>query len=146
MLKTVPLLIFLFMLSLPVYSNYYSSNYQIEIRHEALNVPKVYREYSDTKLNLLWDVYFHVDSIMEYEFKWWPQSIYTIWLTKKGDCSDYSTLLSHMLFYNNISSRRIHGWCDGVKHDTLLVKLPDGRIDLGHFECNEWRREGYGYW
>lgn len=83
---------------------------------------------------------------MEYEFHYKPQDIQTIWNSKIGDCSDYSTLIQYFLNVNNITTTRAHGYaiCYGqrVKHDWLMKN----QTIIDSMDCEQYSKRGNGYW
>jgi hypothetical protein len=139
------IIIILLLLSLQIVC---ARNVLNEIKDESFKVhvyfPDKYNLTEEEKI--YYDITSYVYNNLTVKIFWFPRTLNQIWKTREGDCSDRATLIKQMLKYRGIKSQVIHGFCDGVLHDSLLVYLKNETKDISEGYCNEIRYLGKGYW
>jgi len=99
----------------------------------------------DTEYNI-YSIIGYVDNEIEYKFFWHSQGTAKTWAIKQGDCTDRAMLKQKMFRYINVSSKLIHGYCDGQKHDYLIYNFNNRKyIDTNGY-CDTLTYSGVGIW
>ena len=89
--------------------------------------------------------YDYVGDNISYALHIFPRPYWVVWQTKEGDCTDQAVLLQYMLGRVNVTSRLVHGFCDGKLHDWLEYK-DGGWATLETYRCESLIKIGRGIW